>query len=85
MAILKVDTEKIIDNIKKLDKFLNKHDIKWTLTTKITNGHKKVLEKIISNDAVKSLHSIGDARISNLRTIKEINPNLETVYLKPPA
>lgn len=85
MAILKVDTEKIIDNIKKLDKFLNKHDIKWTLTTKITNGHKKVLEKIISNDAVKSLHSIGDARISNLRTIKEINPNLKTVYLKPPA
>ncbi len=85
MAILKVNTTKIVDNIIKLDKFLRKNDITWTLTTKITNGHKKVLEKIILNDSIKNLHSIGDARISNLRVIKEIRPDIKTVYLKPPA
>lgn len=85
MANLKINTNKVIDNIVKLDKFLRKHDIKWTLTTKIANGHKKILEKMISDDSIKNLHSIGDARISNLKVIKEIRPDVKTVYLKPPA
>jgi predicted amino acid racemase len=34
---------------------------------------------------MKSLHSIGDSRISNLRVIKKIRPDIVTMYIKPPA
>ncbi|MBU1099302.1 MAG: alanine racemase [Bacteroidetes bacterium] len=85
MATLKVDTKKIISNVKKLDKFLKSKNIQWSLITKMAMGDNIVLEKLLSDNYLKSLHSIGDARLSNLKTIKKISPNIETIYIKPPA
>lgn len=85
MATLSINTEKILGNIKKLNKYLSKNNIKWTLVTKMLCGNKSVLEKILFNPEIKNIHSLGDSRLSNLKAIKEIKPDIVTMYIKPPA
>lgn len=85
MAWLEVWTKRILDNIDKVSDFLNSKSITWTLVTKILSGHKDVLSEILKSDVIKRTHSIGDSRISNLKTIKRIRPDAETMYIKPPA
>jgi predicted amino acid racemase len=85
MATLKMDSSKVIDNIIKLQKYLSSQGIEWTLVTKMFNGYRAALEKVITHQCMKDLHSVGDSRVSNLRTIKDIKPDLVTMYIKPPA
>lgn len=85
MAVLKVYTKRLIDNIRKLNTFLGKKDIQWSLVTKMVNGNRQVLEKILHEPCIKNLHSVADSRISNLKVIKQIAPDLVTMYVKPPA
>ena len=56
MATLTIDTQKVIGNIKKLDKFLQSKGIQWSLITKMTMGYRVVLEKILTDNYVKNLH-----------------------------
>lgn len=85
MATLTIHSARIIENIRKLNDYLESNKINWTLITKMLNGYKPILEKLLKNDEIKRLHSIGDARISNLKNIKEIRPDIVTMYIKPPA
>jgi predicted amino acid racemase len=85
MAELVVKTDKIIENIRKISEHLEKHNIEWTLISKVLSGHKRVLEKILQNPEIKRVHSIGDSRLSNLKNIKSIDPDIVTMYIKPPA
>jgi len=85
MATLQIHTDQIIGNIKKLNEFLKPRGIEWTLVTKILNGYKPALEKILRDPSIDQLHSIGDSRISNLKVIKEIRPEIVTIYIKPSA
>jgi len=85
MATLTIDTGRIIENIQKLNNYLSQNNIQWSLVTKMLCGHKESLEKILPDISLKQLHSVGDSRISNLRIIKEIKPDLVTMYIKPPA
>jgi predicted amino acid racemase len=85
MATLTINTEKILENIEKLNRYLSENNIQWTLVTKMLCGHKGALEKILPHKCIKNLHSVGDSRTSNLRTVKEIKPDIVTMYIKPPA
>lgn len=85
MATLSIHSRRIIENIRKLNDYLDENNINWTLITKMLNGYKPILEKLLNNDEIKRLHSVGDARISNLKAIKEIKPDIVTMYIKPPA
>ena len=85
MATLTINTEKILGNIRKLNKYLSENNIEWTLVTKMLCGNKPALEKILFDPAIKNIHSLGDSRLSNLKAIKEINSDLVTMYIKPPA
>ncbi|MDZ7764993.1 MAG: alanine racemase [Melioribacteraceae bacterium] len=85
MATLNIHTDRIIGNIKKLNDFLIPKGYEWTLVTKVMNGYKPALEKILGHPEIKRLHSVGDSRISNLKVIKEIKPDIVTIYIKPPA
>lgn len=85
MAELLVKTDKIIDNIKKLNDYLEKHDIEWSLISKVLSGDKQVLTKILNSPEIKRVHSIGDSRLSNLKNVKSIDPDIVTMYIKPPA
>lgn len=83
MASLHIDTGRILGNIQKLNAYLGKYGITWSLVTKVLSGHKPTLEKLLASETVLGLHSIGDSRISNLRVIKDIRPDIVTMYLKP--
>jgi len=84
MATLRIDTGKIRKNIERLNTYLSENDIEWTLVSKVLCGHHKSLEKIINAEEMEGLHSIGESRIENLRAIKKINPDIKTMYIKPP-
>lgn len=85
MAELVVKSDDIIENVEKLNKYLDKHNVTWSLVVKVLSGHQEFLEKLLFHPVVKGLHSVGDSRISGLRIIKEINPDIVTMYVKPPA
>ena len=80
MAYLKLYREKLKHNYEYLDAFFGKHDIEWGITTKVLCGTQDYLREIVKLD-VGEMH---DSRISNLKKIKEIDPNTTTVYIKPP-
>lgn len=81
MAVLTLDRKKLQSNYKFIDKRLKKHGIEWGVVTKLLCGYKPFLQEIV-HLGVKELH---DSRISNLKAIKELNPGIQTVYIKPPA
>lgn len=85
MAEIKINTELIKNNIKKLSAYLSKHNIEWSLIVKILGGHKETLSSILDKETISGIHSIGDSRISSLKTIKAIDPDIITMYIKPPA
>jgi len=85
MATLQIHTDRIIGNVRKLNDFLKPKGIEWTLVTKILNGYKPALEKILCDPVIKEVHSVGDSRISNLRAIKEVKSDIVTIYIKPAA
>jgi ornithine racemase len=85
MAELSINVDKLIGNINKLSDSFDKQDVEWSLIVKILNGHRGALEKLLQSDAIKRVHSVGDSRLSNLRTMKSINPDVVTMYIKPPV
>ncbi|MCF7859270.1 MAG: alanine racemase [Candidatus Cloacimonetes bacterium] len=85
MAELIVNTKAILNNINKLNNYFEKNNIHWTLISKILSGDKEVLSKILQSPELKRVHSIGDSRLSSLKTIKRIDPDIVTMYIKPPA
>ncbi|MFO7844053.1 MAG: alanine racemase [Bacteroidales bacterium] len=84
MAELVVKTDNIIRNIQKIDDFFKKQNIQWSLVSKVLSGDKQFIRKILTDDVISKLHSVGESRLSSLKTIKEINPDLVTIYIKPP-
>lgn len=85
MSTLNINTKRLISNVEKLSDFLSSQDIEWSLVTKIFGGNKAVLEKLVTHDSIKKVHSVADSRISNLKAIKELKPDIVTMYIKPPA
>lgn len=85
MADLVVKTNNIIKNIEKLDNYLKQRNKKWSLVSKVLSGDIEFLEKILTDDVVQRLHSVGDSRMSSLKNIKKVNPDIATIYIKPPA
>lgn len=85
MAYLEINITEIKNNIRKISSYLKKNDIHWSLITKVFSGDKEFMSKVLTADIVKDLHSVGDSRLSSLKNLKELNPELVTIYIKPPA
>ena len=81
MAYLEVYRDKLRNNYKFLDTMFRKHDKEWAVVTKLLCGNKTYLEEIIR----LGVREVCDSRVSNLRAIKVIDPEVQTVYIKPPA
>jgi ornithine racemase len=79
MAYLTLNRTKLKDNFELLKRMFEESDISWGVVSKLLCGNRKFLEELI-NLGVKEIH---DSRISNLAKIKEINPEIQTVYVKP--
>jgi ornithine racemase len=80
MAYVKLYRSELRHNFEFLDKLFKQHGIKWGITTKLLCGSRGFLEEVI-NLGIGEVH---DSRISNLRVIKEIDPDTVTIYIKPP-
>ncbi|MDQ3193248.1 MAG: alanine/ornithine racemase family PLP-dependent enzyme [Bacteroidota bacterium] len=81
MAVLKMYKDKLRHNYEFLEKTFKKNSIEWAVVSKILCGNKAFLKEVIQ----LGIKEICDSRISNLRTIKELSANIQTVYIKPPA
>jgi ornithine racemase len=80
MAYVKLYKKELRHNFEFLDSLFKKHEIKWGITTKLFCGNRDYLSEVI-NLGIGEVH---DSRISNLRVIKDIDPETITIYIKPP-
>ena len=80
MAYLKLYRDKLRENYNFLDDLFKENDIKWGITTKLLCGHEEYLKEV-ADLGIGEMH---DSRISNLKKIKEIDPDTMTTYIKPP-
>ena len=80
MAYVKLYRSELRHNFEFLDKLFKQNNVKWGITTKLLCGSKGFLEEVI-NLGIGEVH---DSRISNLKVIKEIDPDTITIYIKPP-
>jgi predicted amino acid racemase len=85
MAKLIIRKSTITRNIDRLNDFMETHGMQWSLIVKVLSGNRAVLTEILQHPVAKRLHSIGDSRLSNLKVVKSINPEITTMYIKPPA
>lgn len=85
MAELVIHSDRIKQNIKTLSSYFKKRNIKWSLVTKVFSGDLEFLQKILSNDIISKIDSIGDSRLTSLKNLRKVNPHLKTIYIKPPA
>ncbi len=85
MAELIIDTKKIIGNIQKISSFLKTYDKQWSLITKVFSGDMDLLNIVLDKEVIQDIHSVGDSRLSSLKNLKKVNPDLITIYIKPPA
>lgn len=85
MAELIIQTERIKNNIKTLSAFFDEHDIHWSLITKVFSGDLEFLKKILTDDVIEKINSVGDSRLTSLKNLKTVNPHMRTIYIKPPA
>lgn len=81
MAYLVLDKEKLKHNFQFLDQLFSTNEKSWAVVSKLLCGNRSYLEYLISLGP----NELCDSRISNLQTIKEINSQIKTVYIKPPA
>lgn len=81
MAYITLNITKLKSNFEFLNSVFLTYSIHWSVVTKLLCGNKEYLKELLNFD----IQQICDSRISNLRTIKQINPNVETIYIKPPA
>ncbi|PWN05251.1 alanine racemase [Rhodohalobacter mucosus] len=80
MAYVKLYRSELRHNYEFLDGLFKQHGVKWGITTKLLCGNRAFLNEVIE----LGIGEVHDSRISNLRTIKEIDPDTLTIYIKPP-
>lgn len=80
MSILKLYRDRLRNNYEYLSHFFAQDDIDWGIVTKLLCGNQAFLQEVIDLGCEQLL----DARISNLKQIKELAPDIQTVYIKPP-
>ena len=81
MAYITLNKEKLRENYNFLDKLFKSKGIDWAIVTKLLCGNKLFLKEVLD----LGIKEVCDSRISNLRKIKDIKPEIQTVYIKPPA
>ncbi|SKA32688.1 Predicted amino acid racemase [Chitinophaga eiseniae] len=81
MAFITLNQHKLRENFNHLNDLFSSYNIEWSIVAKVFCGNKKYLNELIQ----LGIRQICDSRIDNLETIKSIKPDIETVFIKPPA
>ena len=81
MAYVTFDIDKLKLNFEYLNNLFVENSIKWSVVTKVLSGNKKLLTELLKLD----INQVCDSRVTNLKIIKGLKPEVETIYIKPPA
>lgn len=81
MAHIILYKEKLKKNFDFLNNLFCENKISWAVVAKLLCGNEIFLKELLS----LKMTEVCDARISNLKKIKQLAPEVETVYIKPPA
>jgi len=81
MAFITLNTAKLKKNYDDINTMLMKNGIEWSVVAKMFCGNRKYLEQLIK----MGVSRICDSRIAHLKTIKSMAPEVETIFVKPPA
>ncbi|HHV39924.1 MAG TPA: alanine/ornithine racemase family PLP-dependent enzyme [Bacteroidales bacterium] len=81
MATISLDTAKLKANFEYLDTLFRKENIQWAVVSKLLCRNKEYIQELLKLD----IKQICDSRVTNLKLIKSIRPDVETIYIKPPA
>lgn len=79
MATIKLYREKLRHNYEHLKKLFEIHNKDWAVVTKLLCGNEDFLKEVLS----LGVKEVCDSRLSNLAIIKQIDPSIQTVYIKP--
>lgn len=81
MAYITLNKQKLQHNYTELDTLFKEHNIEWAAVVKLLCGNALFLKQVLD----LGIPEVCDSRISNLKTIKKLRPDVQTVYIKPPA
>ena len=81
MAYTVLNRKKLKDNYQYLNQLFSERQIEWGVVSKVFCGSRTYLKELID----LGVQQICDSRITNLKIIKSLNPDIETVFIKPPA
>ncbi len=81
MAYITLDIAKLKYNYEFIDKLFKKNNIEWSVVTKLLCGNKEFLQALLD----LGVRQASDSRVTNLRILKNLNKEIETIYIKPPA
>lgn len=81
MSFITLNRNKLQHNYTFLDQLFNKNNMDWAIVAKMLCGHEGYLAEVLKI----SDRDICDSRLSNLKAIKKISPEAQTIYIKPPA
>ena len=81
MAFLEMNINKLKHNYDFLDKIFESNNIKWAVVSKVLCGNKTYLTELLK----LGVKQVCDSRLTNLKNIKLLNNEIETIYIKPPS
>ncbi|EIM75754.1 alanine racemase [Nitritalea halalkaliphila LW7] len=81
MAYLNLKRSKLEANFNYLKERFQEQGIAWGVVSKLLCGNRSFLKELVR----LGVDEVHDSRISNLAKLKEINPDIQTVYIKPPS
>jgi len=81
MAFIELDSGKLRHNYNFLNSLFRQHNIDWGIVSKLLCGNRTYLQELLS----LGIRQVLDSRVSNLKMIKLLDPDIQTIYIKPPA
>lgn len=79
MAVLKLYHDKLQHNYNHLNQVFQERGIDWGIVTKVLCGEELFIKEVLAL-GVKEIH---DSRVTNLKVVKKLAPDVQTVYIKP--
>ena len=85
MARLIIHLDKIVANIERIDALMSEHGKTWSLVVKVLGSNMDSLRALLAHPVVRKTHSLAVSQWRVLKLIREIDPSLVPLYIKPPS
>lgn len=79
MAYITLNRQKLRHNYEFLQRLFRRNGIEWVVVSKLLCGNRLFLDELIK----LGVRQMCDSRITNLKVIKNLDPTIQTIYIKP--